>query len=147
MKNRFLISFNILSQPILFAALPAILSLSILVGVSGITVRAQAQTAAVKDIPADSDTTITVSKGKKSQTEYEVTDGTADVQGEPEVLARDARTAWRKACTEWKQELKELNKDNQVLSMNCGTPKCEKNSNMEFLCESKASYKVKTRIR
>jgi hypothetical protein len=115
--------------------------------VFNLSLSAGAQTAAVKDIPADGDTTITVSKGKNSQNEYQITEGTGDIQGEPEVLTRSARLSWKKACSDWKQELKELNKDNQVLAMSCSTPKCTKNQSLEYLCESTGTYKVKTKVK
>jgi hypothetical protein len=106
-----------------------------------------AQTAAVKDIPADGDTTISVSKGKNTQPNYEVTNGTDEISGDPQILSKDARESWKQACTDWKKEMRENNKDNQIISLSCGTPKCDKKDATEITCTSTATSKIKTKIR
>jgi hypothetical protein len=110
---------------------------------------ALAQTAAIKDIPADGDaeTTISISKGKKGTAEYEISEGKADISGDPEVLTKEARNSWKKACDDWKKEIKDLNKDNQVLALSCNSPSCTKNSMTETVCQSSGVYKVKTKIK
>lgn len=111
------------------------------------SVLALAQTAGVKDIPADGDTTISITKGKNGQNEFQITEGTADISGDPEVLTKAARTSWKQACNDWKKELKELNKDNQILSMSCNNPNCAKNATSETVCQSTGTYKLKTKVR
>jgi hypothetical protein len=106
-----------------------------------------AQTAGIKDIPADGDTTISISKGKNTQAEFQISEGTAEISGEPEVLTKAARSSWKAECADWKKEFKDLNKENQILSMSCNTPSCSKNSTSETVCTSEATYKVKTKIR
>ncbi len=119
----------------------------VMIAALGLSISAQAQSASIKDIPAEGDTTITVSKGKNStQNEFQITEGTGEIQGEPEVLTKEARASWKKACADWKQETKELNKENHVMAFSCGTPKCAKNASLEYLCESTGTYKIKTRI-
>lgn len=108
---------------------------------------ALAQSASVKDIPADGDTTISISKGKNGTNEFQITEGEAEISGDPEVLAKEARNSWKKACDEWKKETKELNKENQILSLSCNKPVCTKSGTTETLCESKGTYKLKTRVK
>lgn len=113
------------------------------------SIPALAQTAAVKDIPADGDTTISISKGKNTQNEFQITDGEADITGEPEILDKAARASWKSECAEWKKELKETNKDtdNKILVMNCNKATCAKNESSQTVCTSKATYKMRTKIR
>lgn len=112
---------------------------------------ALAQTATLKDIPADQDgtTTISISKGDKKAAgeEYQITDGVATISGEPEILDKAARASWKAACADWKKELKELNVGNQVLAMNCSKPSCERTGSTETVCSSKAEYKLKIKIK
>lgn len=115
------------------------------------TAFAQAQTASVKDIPADQDseTTISVSKGSKAQAQYEVSSGTAEIEGDPEILTNAARTSWKKACDDWKKETKELNKESQsqLLAISCNASTCGKNEGSATVCKSVGTYKIKTRIK
>jgi hypothetical protein len=109
-----------------------------------------AQTANIKDIPADqeSTTTISISKGdKKTSNQFEIADGQSDVLGEPEALLKEARASWRQACNDWKKEFREWNKDQSIINMNCGQPACEKTSMAETQCKSQASYKVRVKLR
>jgi hypothetical protein len=105
------------------------------------------QTANIKDIPIDSDTTISVSKNKNSLAEYAISEGSAEISGEPAILLTEARKNWKKACDEWKQETKDLNKDNQILAISCNKSQCEKNSITETICSSNGTYKIKTKVR
>ena len=67
---------------------------------------ALAQKTAVTDIPADGDTTISITKGKPGVigAEYQVTEGTAEIAGEPEIMVKAARSNWKKACDDWKKK-------------------------------------------
>ncbi len=112
---------------------------------------ANAQTVDVNDVKADSDstTTIQIKKGKAGETidnkaKWEVQDGTADVEGEASATGKDAKKAWNKACADWKKEFREDNKDNKVLSLNCGTSTCGGEAGSK-VCTSKATFKIKTR--
>lgn len=105
------------------------------------------QSAAIKDIPVDGDTTISIKKGDQTKTEFEVVTDQAQISGEPEILSKAARASWTKACAEWKKETRELNKDNQVLALNCGLPKCVKTDMTETVCTSDASYKLRVKVR
>lgn len=114
-----------------------------------VSLSAFAQTASIKDIPADAEgeTTISISKGKNGQAEFQITEGTAEISGDPEILMKEARNSWKKECAEWKKEIKELNKENQVLALSCNSAQCSKNNMTETVCMSQGTYKVKTKIK
>lgn len=108
---------------------------------------AQAQSVGVKDIPAGEDTTIEIKKGTKAaDREFEIVSEEEDIEGEAAPLLKEARVNWKKACADWKKDVKELNKENQVLSLNCGKMECATVS-MESTCQSKAKYKLKVRVK
>lgn len=108
---------------------------------------AGAQTAAIKDIPADGDTTISIQKGSKNTGEYTITEGRVEVAGDPEILSKAARDSWKKECDKWKQEIKDLNKENQILAISCNSPVCKKTEASETQCQSEGVYKLKTKIK
>lgn len=110
-----------------------------------VTMSAFAQSIGVKDIPADGDTTIKIQKSK-DEPQYEITTGTDEIQGEAAPLLKDARENWKKACKEWKQETKDLNKENQVLTLNCGPMLCS-TAAMESTCTSVGKHKIKVKIK
>lgn len=94
-------------------------------------------------INAERDTTISITKGNQNiKKRYHITEGTDEVTGDTNVVRMQAMDSWKKACQDWKKELKELNKDNQIITLNCGKMKCSKDG-VETTCESKATYKVK----
>jgi hypothetical protein len=94
-------------------------------------------------------TTIEIKKGKpgeiKTDNKWELTDGTADVEGDAGATASEAKSKWKKSCEDWKKEIKEQNKDNKVISVNCGTATCGGEAGSKT-CTSKASYKIKTKV-
>jgi hypothetical protein len=100
----------------------------------------------IKDIPADGDTTIKIQKGQKEEIQYEITQGDEQIEADPAPLLNDARANWKKACADWKKELKENNKDNQIITANCGSMKCS-TSAMETTCNSTATHKIKVRVK
>jgi hypothetical protein len=108
---------------------------------------ALAQKAAVTDIPTEgTTTTISVTKGGTSEREFDILSGSAEINGDPAPLSRSARDSWKSACAEWKSEVKDLNKENQVLALNCGLPKCS-SENSQTTCVSSGSYQLKVRIK
>ncbi len=114
---------------------------------------AWAQTVDVKDVSADTDgettTTIEIKKAKagmmKSDNTWEITDGTADLEGDAGATNKDAKAKWKKACDDWKKEFRQDNNENKILSLNCGTATCGGDVGNKT-CTSKASYKIKTRV-
>lgn len=111
---------------------------------------AVAQTAAIKDIPADgaANTVISISKGTAGSTEkeFEIVSGNGDVSGDSSPLVKAAKESWKKACTEWKTEVKDLNKENSILALNCGSPNCKKEEHGST-CSSVGIYQLKVRIK
>jgi len=109
---------------------------------------ALAQTAAIHDIPADQSTTIQITKGTVAPTDrdFDIMTSTAEIQGEPNVLTKGARDSWKKACNDWKAEVKDLNKENSILALNCNSPKCASEAN-GTTCTSTGSYQLKVKIR
>lgn len=107
----------------------------------------QAQTMGIKDVPVDGEgeTTIQIKKGKDTTKKFEVVNNEDEIEGDAAPLLRDARVNWKKACAEWKTETKALNKENQVISLNCGKMECATVS-MESTCTSKAKYTIKVQV-
>lgn len=107
---------------------------------------ALAQTVDIKDAGSGNDTTtIEIRKGKptemKEQAQGAPHDGTAEIEGEPGATEKDARTAWKKSCDDWKKELKAENKD--VFGLSCGKATCSGNAGNKT-CTSQATYKIKS---
>src|SRR4051812_44305881 len=73
----------------------------------------------VNDIPTDEDTTITIKKGPVVQdggkAVYDVVTGSDELSSDEEYDEKKALAEWKQACADWKKEIKELNKDNQIL--------------------------------
>ncbi len=117
-------------------------------------VEAQTVGVNINDVNAEEGTTIEIKKNsgnaygaivKPNEPLFEVTQGEEDIAGDGAPLLKDARNNFKKACSDWKKEFKDLNKLNQILSMNCGKPVCTTEA-METTCSSKATYKFKVRL-
>lgn len=99
----------------------------------------------ISDIPANEGTTISITKGSTTERDFDILNSTADITGDTNVLLKGARDSWKKACGEWKSEIKELNKEN-LIAINCNAPKCTTEAN-QTSCVSNGSYQVKVKIR
>ena len=110
---------------------------------------AQAEEVGVKldKIDTSQDTTISIKKGDSTKMDakkvWTLTEGEEEITGDQDVLLKKAQINWKAACKEWKAELKENNKDNKIVSMNCGKMNCTKEG-VESTCSSKAIHKIKT---
>lgn len=113
-----------------------------------------AESVDIKDVKSDdaaegSTTTIEIKKGKpgqvKTDNQWELTDGDADVEGEAGATNKDAKANWKKACDDWKKEIRNDNKENKVVSLNCGAMTCGGDAGQK-ICTSKATYKIKTKV-
>lgn len=118
--------------------------------ISGFEAQSQTADVKIKDIPAnagDEGTTITIGKkGKNSTTsEFQITEGSDELNGDAAPLLKDARNNWKKACEDWKKELKELNSGNQIITMNCGKMDCV-TAAMETTCKSNTTHKIRVKI-
>lgn len=109
---------------------------------------AHAEKAAVKveDIPTSDETSITIQKGKSKNncTAFEIVDGREDVFGMPEYDKSKSMASWKAACQEWRTGLKELNKENRIIALNCGQPSATKESD-QYVYKSSATYKVRVK--
>ncbi len=94
------------------------------------TASAFAQTGGVNVNEIEEGTTtleIKKTRGEKAKTGdplWEVQDGSADLEGESAATAKEAKDAWKKACNDWKKEFRADNKENKILSINCGSSTC-----------------------
>lgn len=81
--------------------------------------------------------------------DYEIVNGSEEILGDPTLGAKKASyDSWKAACKDWKQEMKELNKDN-IISLNCGSPKTSSESagSDMYTTRSTGVYKVRVRIK
>lgn len=110
-----------------------------------ITLKSNAQTASVKDIEIKEGESISIEKNStnKNNKGFEIETGDSEISGDPSVLEKNARENWKKACDQWKKEIKELNSENQILAISCNAPTCTRKTNNETSCDSKGTFKVK----
>ena len=76
--------------------------------------------------------------------QFEILDISGQIVGEPDLSSDNARNSWNKACQEWKTETKNLNKNNEVLAINCNAAVCSNLDGGTKQCSSTGTYKVKT---
>jgi len=76
--------------------------------------------------------------------QFEVIDVSGQIVGDLQLNSDTAREKWTKACQEWKAETKDLNKNNEVLGINCNNPSCNLIDASKWQCTSTGTYKVKT---
>lgn len=105
-----------------------------------------AQSVGIKDVPADSDTTIRIEKGNRTEDKFEIITNTDEIEGDSANLKKEAVSNWRTACTEWKKSTKDLHKDSQVVALDCGKRSCTTDT-METTCSSQGTSKVKVRVK
>lgn len=122
-----------------------------------ISYSAFSQSVDVKDISAgDEETTIKIHKGKRSadtapteekskDRKWEITDGNSDIEGDTGATAKDAKTKWKTACDSWKKTFRTDNKENKIINLECGSPKCDGSAG-NMVCKSTAVYKIKTKL-
>lgn len=100
----------------------------------------------ISDMDTAQDTTISIKKGATTATKkWQLTEGEEEISGDKAALLKEAERNWKAACSDWKKEFKELNKDNKIVAMNCGKMVCNKEG-VESTCVSKATHKVRTLI-
>ncbi|OFZ31195.1 MAG: hypothetical protein A2622_00945 [Bdellovibrionales bacterium RIFCSPHIGHO2_01_FULL_40_29] len=122
---------------ILLISLFAILSLAS-------TTQAQDVGVKVNGISTEEDTTISIKKGAgtANKKKYIISEGGEDVVGDKDVLKKNAEKNWKQACDDWKKEVKEMNKDNKVIALSCGSMSCSKEG-VESTCKSNGTYKIR----
>ncbi len=125
-----------------------------LITASVLAIAAQAQEVKLNSADDNSEGTTTIqikkTKGvteeaKTAEKQWEVQDGTNEIEGEPAAMAKEAHATWTKACNDWKKEFRDDNKENKIISMNCGKAACVGDAGNKT-CTSTATYKIKTKI-
>ena len=98
----------------------------------------------INDMDTTQDTTISIKKGAQPNSKkWVLSEGEEEISGDKDAMMKNAEKSWKQACKEWKAEFKEMNKDNKIVSINCGKMNCSKEG-VESTCVSKATHKVKT---
>ena len=100
----------------------------------------------------DSSVLIQTTKGAKVLPDYEILSGEEEIAGDPTAGLKEAHKAWKEACADWKKELKENNKDGQVLLASCGVAKFAKDDSAGtgsgvYVYRSEGKYKIRVRIK
>ncbi len=109
---------------------------------------AQDKTLKISDIPTHEDTSVIIKKGVASfGPDFEIVSGVDEVAGDPLAGSKESHASWKVACENWKKETRELNKTNQVLSLNCNLPMPTRIEGGLNIYHSSASYKLRVRIR
>lgn len=82
---------------------------------------------------------------EKKGANWELAEGSVDIQGDGATMNREAKKSWKKACQEWKAEFRRDNRENVIIAMNCGVPSCVGESGTTT-CSSTATYKIKAKM-
>ncbi|MFZ3230304.1 MAG: hypothetical protein WA160_08875 [Pseudobdellovibrio sp.] len=114
-----------------------------------LTVTSFAQEVGVKvdHVDASEGTTISIRKGdtSKNKKKYELSEGAEEISGDKDVLKKTAEINWKKACDDFKKEIKKNNKDNKIVSISCGKMHCAKEG-VESSCQSNGKYKIRVLV-
>ncbi|MEO7165250.1 MAG: hypothetical protein ABI041_20190 [Bdellovibrionia bacterium] len=109
---------------------------------------AQESSVRISDIPTQEDTSVIIKKGASScGPDFEVVSGLDEVAGDPSSGSKESYGSWKSACEAWKKDTRQMNKENQVLSLNCNFPTLIRLNSGLNIYHSSASYKLKIRIR
>lgn len=84
------------------------------------------------------------SKAETISGNFEILDLSGPISGDPQLASDAARSSWQKACLDWKNEIKELNKKNEMIAISCETPSCSLTDSAKTQCTSTGTYKIKT---
>ena len=101
----------------------------------------------VSDIPTDEDTSITIRKGVQNTqcVQYDIVDGRDEIFGSPEYDRSKAYKSWQTACSEWKQSMREANRENSIITLNCQAPAVTKEGD-QHTYKSNGTYKMKVKM-
>ncbi len=108
-----------------------------------------AQKTSISDIPMGENTTISIKKGEdaaKAEKQYEIVEGHGHIEGDANLMTKEARSHWKKACDQWKKEIIDNNRDSKVMVTDCGKPTCASQGTEGTICQSEGTYKIKTKI-
>ena len=79
--------------------------------------------------------------------EFEFVSDTAEIAGDPHPGLKESYASWKEACENWKKEMKEMNKQNEILSLNCNAPSSSRQHDGLQIYRSNGSYKLKVRVK
>lgn len=104
----------------------------------------------VDNVEAAENTTIEIKKGSAVTTpgtsaKFQIVEGEDTIEGEGALLVKEAKKNFTKACDAWKKEIRDLNKNNEVIKTNCGSQSCATQSG-ETVCTAKGTYKIKVKM-
>jgi hypothetical protein len=96
----------------------------------------------------DEESSITVRKGSPAPSSSETSDfemisGDEAVYGDPVLGQTESYASWKEACAIWKQEVKDLNKGNQIILINCNRPTSTSEKNGLVTHHSRGTYKIR----
>lgn len=102
----------------------------------------------ITGVPANQDTSIVVQKGGPDiyLPDFKIVNGSDDITGDPVAGYQQSFASWKKACSGWKKDLRDMN-PGQLLSISCGHPNTERGEAGTTLVESTGTYRLKVRIR
>jgi len=110
---------------------------------------AQSADVKINDIPTLDDTTITIKKGsvaEEKKSSYEIISGSDEISSDEEYDDKKALAGWKQACSDFKKELKELNRENSILVVSCGS-KVKNLEKSKTVYKSLATYRIKVKIK
>jgi len=130
--------------------LPAVMVVSVLTGLSftSLLARADGPAVSVTGVPTDQDTTIMVRKGARplDPPDYRIDSGSEEITGDPVAGQDGSYESWKKACADWKKDLREMN-GKALIALSCGSPRASRDKSMLVTQTSTGTYKLKVRVR
>src|SRR5687768_5705341 len=116
---------------------------------TGLQATAQKPSLNLEGVPTSEDTSITIEKGKsslRSEKDFEIVEGSDEIAGDPVNESPKALANWKAECAEWKRNMREMNRNNEILTLNSGTS-TEFKEGFLFTRKSLGNYKLKVRVR
>lgn len=95
-------------------------------------------------VPAVDTQHVTVDINPKTGDRWETETDSVDIIGDLQSSPKEAQAAWKKACLRWKADFRDDHRDSKILDLNCGKSSCSADVG-ETKCQSKATYKIKTK--
>jgi hypothetical protein len=77
--------------------------------------------------------------------DFETIAETNIIQGPPSLSLTESRANWESACEKWKNEIRDLNREHQILFLDCGLPEEIKKEHQTRLFQSKGTVKLRVK--
>jgi hypothetical protein len=78
---------------------------------------------------------------------FEIVKETAEIEGDDAITDSIALANWKQACNDWKKEIRELNKQNSLIQINCGKREKHSTDMGKKQYVSQASFTAKVQVR